>query len=334
MRQANKLIAILLAAIMVLALCACGAQTTAATTPAPTASAPAVKLAILYEQDDSMKNTYSLLAVNPKAPFKDADGNAVSNVSINTAGAAALINWLLSKEGEDMAASYGKDKYGENLFSLLDGAPVSTAAIPAATDATRNIRMSTTTSVNDSGLLDYLLPKFEQEYGYTVDVYSAGTGKAIANAENGNADLIFVHSKKQEEAFVSDGYSYVLDGFKAERLSYLYNFFVLCGPSDDPAGVKNAASVKDAFKLISDGKYQFVSRGDGSGTHNKEVTLWPEALGITTDAASVAAYADWYNYSNAGMGTCLMMANEKGAYILSDKATFLTFVANGGIMDS
>jgi ABC-type tungstate transport system permease subunit len=194
--------------------------------------------------------------------------------------------------------------------------------------------MSTTTSVNDSGLLDYLLPKFEQEYGYTVDVYSAGTGKAIANAENGNADLIFVHSKKQEEAFVADGYSYVLDGFKAERLSYLYNFFVLCGPSDDPAGVKNAASVKDAFKLISDGKYQFVSRGDGSGTHNKEVTLWPEALGITTDAASVAAYADWYNYSNAGMGTCLMMANEKGAYILSDKATFLTFVANGGIMDS
>jgi ABC-type tungstate transport system permease subunit len=165
-----------------------------------------------------------------------------------------------------------------------------------------------------------------------VEVTAAGTGKAIANAEAGNADLIFVHSKKQEEAFVKDGFSYVLPGFDAERLSYLYNYFVLCGPSDDPAGVKNAASVKDAFKLISDGKYPFVSRGDNSGTHNKEISLWPAELGITTDAASVANYTSWYTYSNAGMGACLTMANEKGAYILSDKATFLTFAANNGVI--
>ena len=340
----KKIISLLIAVVMIASLCACGAPKTPAVTAAPTVvptaaptaaptTAPSnVKLQILYEQDEGMLNTYSLLAVNPKAPFKDADGNPVTGVAINTAGATALINWLLSDEGEKLAAGFGQEKYGQQLFYLLDTAPVSTAEIPTATDATKTIRLSTTTSVNDSGLLDYLLPQFEKKYGYSVEVTAAGTGKAIANAEFGNADLILVHAKSQEEDFVTAGYSYILDGFKSERLSFLYNYFVLCGPADDPAGVKNAASVKDAFKLIADGKYPFVSRGDKSGTHTKEVSLWPEALGITTDAESVANYKDWYVYSNAGMGACLTMANEKGAYILSDKATFLTFVANNGVM--
>ena len=189
--------------------------------------------------------------------------------------------------------------------------------------------MSTTTSVNDSGLLGYLLPMFEAEYGYEVEVTSAGTGKAIANAESGNADLLLVHSKSQEEEFVAAGYSYVLPGFESERLTFLYNYFVLCGPADDPAGVKDAPSVRDAFAAIAEGKYPFVSRGDQSGTHTKEVSLWPGELGITVDAASVEQYADWYTYSNAGMGVCLTMAAETGSYILSDKATFLTFQAGG-----
>ncbi len=115
-------------------------------------------------------------------------------------------------------------------------------------------------------------------------------------------------------------------------MSYMYNFFVLCGPSDDPAGVAECESVKDAFAAIAEGKYLFVSRGDNSGTHTKEIPLWPEELGITTESDSVQDYTDWYTYSNAGMGVCLTMAEEMGAYILSDKATFLTFVANGGVM--
>ena len=290
-------------------------------------------LTILYEQDDSMLNTYSLLAVNPDAPFVDADGNPVDDVYVNVEGAAALINWMLSQQALDLAANYGYEDYGEYLFYVLDGAPVSQAEVPAATEETKTIRMSTTTSVNDSGLLGYLLPFFEEEYGYTVEVTSAGTGAAIANAQYGNADLILVHSKSQEEAFVEGGYSYVLDGFESERLSFLYNYFVLCGPSADPAGVKDAPSVKDAFATIAEGKYPFVSRGDSSGTHTKEISLWPESLGITTDAASVADYTDWYTYSNAGMGVCLTMAEEMGAYILSDKATFLTFRANNGVME-
>ena len=277
-----------------------------------------------------MINNYSLLAVNPEAPFTDADGKAVADVAINTVGAAALINWLLSEEGQSLAAGYGFDDYGEYLFYLKDGRPVSSAEIPAATEETKLIRLSTTTSVNDSGLLGYLLPKFEETYGYEVDVYSAGTGKSIANAKMGNADLILVHSKKQEEAFIADGFSYTIEGMESERLNWMYNYFVLCGPSADPAGVKDAADVKAAFRAIADGKYAFISRGDGSGTHTKELSLWPEELGITAEAESFEDYTDWYVSANAGMGACLVMAEEMGAYILTDKATFLTFVANDG----
>ncbi|OUQ24999.1 hypothetical protein B5E80_06020 [Flavonifractor sp. An135] len=340
----KKSLALLLSlSLLVLPLTGCGGgQTAASPTPsAPSApsetpeqsEAPAVDLTILYEADDDMINNYSLLAVNPDAPFVDADGNAVSDVYVNTEGAAALINWMLSEEGEQAAADYGYADYGEYLFYLKDDAPVSTAEIPQATEETKVIRMSTTTSVNDSGLLGYLLPLFEEKYGYTVEVTSAGTGKAIANAQSGNADLLLVHSKSQEEEFVAAGFSYVLPGFESERLTYMYNYFVLCGPSADPAGVKDATSVKDAFAAIAEGEYPFVSRGDKSGTHTKEVSLWPEELGITDEAESVEAYTDWYTYSNAGMGVCLTMAEETGSYILSDKATFLTFQANRGVME-
>ena len=288
---------------------------------------------ILKEADDAMINTYTLLAVNPEAPFVDADENPVADVALNTVGAQALINWLLSEEGEDLAANYGFAEYGEYLFYLKEDRPVSTAEIPEATDETKLIRLSTTTSVNDSGLLGYLLPIFEDKYGYEVEVFSAGTGKAIANAKMGNADLILVHSKKQEEAFVEEGFAAVIEGMEAERLSYMYNYFVLCGPSADPAGAADAADVKAAFAAIAEGKFPFISRGDGSGTHTKELSLWPEELGITEEADSFAGYTDWYISANAGMGACLVMAEEMGAYILTDKATFLTFVANDGVVE-
>jgi len=291
----------------------------------------AIDLKILYEQDDSMINNYSLLAVNPEAPFVDADNNPVPDVALNTVGAKALIDWMLSDAADELIANFGFEEYGEYLFYLKDGAPASTAEIPAATEETKQIRLSTTTSVNDSGLLNYLLPVFEAEYGYDVEVASAGTGKAIAAAKAGNADLILVHSKSQEEAFVEGGFAYVLEGYEAERLTFMYNYFVLIGPSADPAAAAVAPSVKDAFKAIAEGGHTFVSRGDNSGTHTKEISLWAEELGITVDAESVKDYA-WYVYSNAGMGACLTMAEEMGGYILSDKATFLTFQANQGVI--
>ena len=342
----KKRISLLLVAVMLLGLAACGAAKPAETqAPAPTAApteaptetpteaALVVDTCILKEADDKMLNTYTLLAVNPDAPFTDADGNPVSDVAVNTAGADALIHWLLTREALDMAGDYGVAEYGEHLFYVKDDAPVYTGDIAPATEETKVIRLSTTTSVNDSGLLGYLLPVFESTYGYTVEVQSAGTGKAINAAKFGNADLILVHSKSQEEAFVEEGFARIVDGFTSERISFIYNYFVLCGPSADPAGVKDCASVLDAFAAIADGKYPFVSRGDASGTHTKELSLWPESLGITKEAESFANYTDWYVSANAGMGACLVMAEEMGAYILTDKATFLTFVANDGVME-
>ena len=342
----KKLISLLLVLVMVLGLAACGSTPadptdaptaaptnapTEAPTTVPTEAGLVVDTCILKEADDKMLNTYSAIAVNPEAPFVDADGNAVADVYVNTAGADALIQWLLTDEALKMAGEYGFAEYGEYLFYIKDGAPVYTGEIAAATEDTKTIRLSTTTSVKDSGLLGYLLPAFEAAYGYTVEVQSAGTGKAIAAAKMGNADLILVHSKSQEEAFVTDGFGRVVEGFEAERVSFIYNYFVLCGPSAEPAGVKDADTVLDAFAAIAAGGHPFVSRGDGSGTHTKELQLWPADLGITKEADSVKDYA-WYNYANAGMGACLVMAEEQGAYILTDKATFLTFVANGGDM--
>ena len=352
----KKIFSLLLVLAMVMGLMACGAKEepapaqtlplaateevteAAAEAPAEEATeAPAepelvVDTKILKEADEKMLNTYSAIAVNPEAPFVDADGNAVSDVYVNTAGADALIQWLLSEEALTMAGEYGFAEYGEYLFYVLENAPKYEGEIAAATEETKTIRLSTTTSVKDSGLLGYLLPAFESAYGYTIEVASAGTGKAIAAAKAGNADLILVHSKSQEEAFVADGFARAVAGFEAERVSFIYNYFVLCGPSADPAGVAAAASVLDAFAAIAEGKYAFVSRGDASGTHTKELALWPEELGITKEAESFADYTDWYVSANTGMGACLVMAEEMGAYILTDKATFLTFQANDGVI--
>ena len=347
----KKIISLLLVLVMAFGLVACGASepapteapateapvateapATEAPTEAPTEAALVVDTCILMEADSDMLNTYSVIAVNPEAPFVDADGNAVSDVAVNTAGADAFYQWLVSQEALDMAGAYGVEEYGSNLFYVKDDAPVYAGEIAAATEDTKVIRLSTTTSVNDSGLLGKLIPAFEAKYGYTVEVYSAGTGKSINNAKMGNADLILVHSKSQEEAFIADGFARTVDGFIAERTSFIYNYYVLCGPSADPAGVAAAASVKDAFAAIAAGEHTFVSRGDASGTHTKELALWPADLGIAKEAETFAPYTKWYVSANTGMGACLVMAEEMEAYILTDKATFLTFVANDGVM--
>ncbi len=357
----KKILALVLTAMMLLSMCACAPAAAPAPAPAPAPAAapveepapapaaepaqeeavveepaepeaPAVNTVILKEADDNMINTYTVIAVNPEAPFTDADGKAVTDVAINTDGAEALIDWMLSDEAMALIADYGQAEYGDSLFYLKEGAPKFEGTVAAATEESKTIRLSTTTSVKDSGLLAYLLPVFESAYGYTVEVQSAGTGKAIAAAQYGNADLILVHAKAKETEFVDAGFARVLPGFESERLSFMYNYFVLCGPADDPAGVKDSADVLAAFAAIAEGKYPFVSRGDGSGTHTKELALWSKELGITEDPASFADYTAWYNSANAGMGACLVMAEQLGGYILTDKATFLTFVANGGIM--
>ena len=171
------------------------------------------------------------------------------------------------------------------------------------------IRVSTTTSVNDSGLLPYLLPVFEEATGYTVEVQSAGTGAAIQKAKDGNADLILVHSKASEEEFIAEGYG-------VERLPFMYNYFVIVGPADDPAGIKDSTNAAEAFDKIEEAEANFISRGDDSGTHKAELKIWGEDVPEADD--------EWYISAGQGMGACLTMASEKGAYCLTDKATFLS----------
>ena len=169
----KKILSMLLVFAMMFGLLACGASKPAetqapATTAAPTEAATEVSTqaglvvdtCILKEADDKMLNTYTVIAVNPEAPFVDADGNSVADVAVNTAGADALIKWFLTQETLDLAANYGFQEYGEYLFYVKDGAPVYTGEIAPATEETKVIRLSTTTSVKDSGLLGYLLPIF------------------------------------------------------------------------------------------------------------------------------------------------------------------------------
>ncbi len=181
---------------------------------------------------------------------------------------------------------------------------------PAAADA-KVIRLSTTTSVNDSGLLPYLLPTFEEKTGYKVEVQSAGTGAAIQKAIDGNADVILVHAKASEEEFIAGGYG-------VERLPFMYNYFVIVGPKDDPAGVKGSADAATAFGKIKDSESKFVSRGDESGTHKAELKIWGEGNEPNAEADK------WYISAGQGMGACLTMASEQQAYCLTDEATFLS----------
>ncbi len=171
------------------------------------------------------------------------------------------------------------------------------------------IRMSTTTSVNDSGLMAYLQPEFEKASGYNLEITSAGTGAAIEKARMGDADILLVHSKTAEEEFIGEG-------FNEERLPFMYNFFVIVGPADDPAGVAGSATAAEAFQKIADSGSTFISRGDNSGTNNKENAIWKS---IELDPVGQT----WYESVGQGMGQTLTIADEKQAYTLSDKATFL-----------
>jgi len=175
------------------------------------------------------------------------------------------------------------------------------------------LRLATTTSTDNSGLLAAILPDFEEKYNAQVDVIAVGTGQAIALGESGDVDVILVHSRSREDAFVDAGHG-------TERFDVMYNDFILVGPVDDPAGVKEMSLAKDALTAIADAGAIFASRGDDSGTHSKELSLWKSA-GIEPDPNS-----EWYKSLGQGMGDTLTFANEAGAYTLTDRGTFLSMM--------
>ncbi len=187
-------------------------------------------------------------------------------------------------------------------------------AVPTRVTTPGKLILATTTSTNDSGLLGYLLPMFEQESNVKVDVVAVGTGQAIKLGQDGNADVLLVHARSQEDAFMAAG-----DGTRREDV--MYNDFVIVGPEADPAKVKGTKTAAEAFTAIANAKAKFISRGDGSGTNTKETSIWK--------AATITPAGDWYVSAGQGMGAVLTMADEMPAYTLSDRATYLARKGEG-----
>ncbi|HUF39592.1 MAG TPA: substrate-binding domain-containing protein [Anaerolineales bacterium] len=175
----------------------------------------------------------------------------------------------------------------------------------------RVLRLATTTSTDDSGLLAAILPVFEEQYDARVDVIAVGTGQALALGEGGDVDVVLVHARTREDEFIASGHGTTRD-------DVMYNDFVLVGPADDPAGAHGAVRAEDAFAAIAAAGSPFASRGDDSGTHTRELSLWA-AAGLDPGPDQ-----DWHRSLGQGMGETLLFANETGAYTLADRGTFLS----------
>lgn len=186
--------------------------------------------------------------------------------------------------------------------------------LPPTPAPPQKLILATTTSTQDSGLLQYLLPDFEQQFNAKVDVIAVGTGQALKLGQDGNADVLLVHARSQENEFMKAGHG-------VRREDVMYNDFVIVGPAQDPAGIQGMKSAAEAFQKLANAQATFISRGDESGTHTKEKSIW-KAAGSEPQGA-------WYVSAGQGMGAVLTMANEKLAYTLSDRATYLARKAEG-----
>ncbi len=193
-------------------------------------------------------------------------------------------------------------------------APAPTAMPTSVRSGSKDIILSTTTSTQDSGLLDVLVPDFTQKTGYNVKTIAVGTGQALKMGEQCNADVLLVHAPASEKDYMSKG-------FGADRKLVMHNDFIIVGPAEDPAGIKGETSGVDAFKKIAAAQAPFISRGDQSGTNTKELAIWK--------AAGIEPKGDWYISAGQGMGAVLNMTNEQQAYTLSDRATYLARAKKG-----
>lgn len=197
-------------------------------------------------------------------------------------------------------------------FKTLSAASL-LAALPFCAFAQESIIVQSTTSTANSGLYDYLLPIFSDKTGITVNVVAVGTGQAISNAANCDGDVLLVHAKASEEKFVAEGGG-------TQRTDLMYNDFVLVGPAGDPAGIAGTSDIEAGLAAIAENEALFASRGDDSGTHKKEVALWKAA---EVDPASGSG--EWYRETGSGMGATLNAGIGMGAYVLTDRATWISF---------
>ncbi|HSA80133.1 MAG TPA: substrate-binding domain-containing protein [Geminicoccaceae bacterium] len=202
-----------------------------------------------------------------------------------------------------------------SILSVAAAAAVGIVAAlgPAVPAQDQFIIVQSTTSTQSSGLFDHILPKFREQTGIEARVVAVGTGQALKNAQNCDGDVLFVHAKPDEEKFIDAGYG-------VERLDVMYNDFVIVGPASDPAKVGGMRDASAALQLVAEAKTPFASRGDDSGTHKKELSLWQEA-----GADPTAASGEWYRETGSGMGATLNAAVGMDAYALTDRGTWISF---------
>lgn len=204
-----------------------------------------------------------------------------------------------------------------HFFSLAAGAALALGLSGAVQAQDQFIVVQSTTSTQNSGLFDHILPIFQDKTGIEVRVVAVGTGQAIKNAENGDGDVLFVHAKAAEEKFVAEGHG-------LQRSDVMYNDFILVGPPADPAGIAGTKDITSALAKIAETGATFASRGDDSGTHKAELKLW-QAAGVDAAAAS----GGWYRETGSGMGATLNTGTAMGAYVLTDRATWISFGNKG-----
>lgn len=250
--------------------------------------------------DTTLFNPYGVIAVNPER-----------HPGVNVELAEEFIAWLTSDETQAKIEEFGIETYGQPLF--FPGLPTTNAAPAGAQQPGEPalLRLATTTSTADTGLLDVILPAFEEQYNANVEYVAVGTGQALKLGETGDADIVLVHARAREDAFIAQGHG-------IDRRDVMYNDFVLLGPADDPAAVSGLETAAAAFQSIADTEALFTSRGDDSGTHIKELSIWA-SIGFTptTDMA-------WYQSVGQGMGETLTFAEEQQSYVLADRATYLS----------
>jgi len=277
-------------------------------------------LVTLVENDKILLNPYGIIPINPERyPQRNFDM------------AVAFVKFVISEEGQNLIADFKKD--GETVFIPIArnftvahalGFPdqerevewYSAQTISPYTDPSQSLLLATTTSTYESGLLDYIIPLFEEKYSIQVHAISVGTGQAIELAKRGDADVVLVHAKQLEQSFVKEGYG-------VHRVGAMYNDFVLIGPQNDPAGIGGSTNATEAFGKIAEAgaeaKALFISRADKSGTYQLELKIWAQ-LGIQPSGSSQT----WYLEAGASMATVLRMSSEKQAYTLTDRATWLS----------
>lgn len=288
------------------------------TSPETTEAAVEAELntVVLRDSDIALRKTYVLMAVSSNAPF------IAQGVTLNERGTNALIQWLMTENARKLIEKFGEDTYGEAIFTLPEEESFYTGWISEATPSTNTLRLAAEESITESGLLEDLLPVFEEAYGYTVEVTEGSAYAVLSSARSGYADLVLVEAGDLAQTLVTDGFARTVTGFETEQLRLCSMQYLLCGPAEDPAGVKNCSSVAESFAAIAAGECTFLSRGDGSTVHKLEQQFWPKDQD----------FGSWYISADMEMGPCLVMNEMEGGYILTDKLTWLMYSNANGII--